>query len=72
VYIEDTGNHCIRMVDLDGTITTIVGVGEPGFRGDGGPARSALLRQPSGMTLTPDGVLYIADSANNRVRRVIV
>jgi sugar lactone lactonase YvrE len=72
VYIEDTGNHCIRMVDLDGTITTIVGVGEPGFRGDGGPARSALLQQPSGMTLTPDGVLYIADSANNRVRRVIV
>jgi len=72
VYIEDTGNHCIRMVDLDGTITTIVGVGKPGFRGDGGPARSALLRQPSGMLLTPDGVLYIADSANNRVRRIIV
>jgi sugar lactone lactonase YvrE len=72
VYIEDTGNHCIRMVDLEGTITTIVGVCKPGFRGDGGPARSALLRQPSGMLLTPGGVLYIADSANNRVRRVIV
>jgi len=72
VYIEDTGNHCIRMVDLDGTISTIVGVGKPGFGGDGGPTRSALLRQPSGMTLTPDGVLYIADSANNRVRRVIL
>jgi sugar lactone lactonase YvrE len=72
VYIEDTGNNCIRMVDLDGTITTIVGVGKAGFRGDGGPAPSALLRQPSGMALTPDGVLYIADSGNHRVRRVIV
>jgi sugar lactone lactonase YvrE len=73
LYIEDTGNHCIRMVELDGTITTIVGTcTEPGYSGDGGPARSARLWEPSGMTLTPDGVLYIADSGNNRVRRVIL
>jgi sugar lactone lactonase YvrE len=77
IYIEDTGNNCIRMVDLDGIVRTIVGVcrpvqDEPGFSGDGGPASEALLWQPSGMLLTPDGVLYIADSANNRVRRVIL
>jgi DNA-binding beta-propeller fold protein YncE len=72
VYIEDTGNHCIRMVDPTGTITTVVGICESGFGGDGGPASAALLSEPSGMLLTPDGVLYIADSANNRVRRVIL
>jgi sugar lactone lactonase YvrE len=72
VYIEDTGNHCIRKVDPAGIITTIVGMCESGFGGDGGPASSALLSEPSGMLLTPDSVLYIADSANNRVRRVIL
>jgi sugar lactone lactonase YvrE len=72
VFIEDTMNHCIRMVDLIGTITTIVGTGQKGFGGDGGPAHAARLFQPSGMVLTPDDVLYIADSGNNRVRRVIL
>jgi sugar lactone lactonase YvrE len=72
LYIEDTGNHCIRMVDSEGIIQTIVGTCEPGFSGDGGPARSARLWQPSGMLLTSGGVLYIADSGNNRVRRVIL
>jgi hypothetical protein len=72
VFIEDTMNHCIRMVDLNGTITTIVGMGQKGFGGDGGPANAARLFQPSGMVLTPDDVLYIADSGNNRVRRVIL
>jgi DNA-binding beta-propeller fold protein YncE len=72
LFIEDTGNHCIRMVDLKGIITTIVGMRSSGFRGDGGPARLARLSQPSGMLLTPDRVLFIADSGNNRVRRVIL
>jgi sugar lactone lactonase YvrE len=72
LFIEDTGNHCIRMVDLKGIITTIVGMRSSGFRGDGGPARLARLSQPSGMLLTPDRVLFIADSGNNRVRRIIL
>jgi len=72
VYIEDTGNHCIRLVGLEGIIRTIVGTCQRGFNGDGGAARSARLSEPSGMLLTDDGVLYIADSGNNRVRRVIL
>jgi sugar lactone lactonase YvrE len=72
LFIEDTGNHCIRMVDLNGIITTIVGMRPFGFRGDGGPARLAHLSEPSGMLLTPDRVLFIADSGNNRIRRVIL
>jgi NHL repeat len=72
VYIEDTGNNCIRKIDLNGIITTIVGMRREGFRGDGGPADVARLSEPSGMVLAPGGVLYIADSGNNRVRRVIL
>jgi sugar lactone lactonase YvrE len=72
IYIEDTGNHCVRKVGADGIITTIVGVCETGFGGDGGPATEARLSEPSGMLLAPDRVLYIADSANHRVRRVIL
>ncbi|HEY3212233.1 MAG TPA: hypothetical protein VGL16_03380 [Actinomycetota bacterium] len=72
LYIEDTGNNCIRMVDRTLIITTVVGLRGKGFGGDWGPARLAGLSEPSGMLLTPDGVLYIADSGNNRVRRVIL
>lgn len=76
VYIEDTANDCIRMIDLDGTIRPIVGVCRrgrgPAFGGDNGAALEARLWQPSGMVLTPDGVLYIADSGNDRVRRVVL
>jgi len=72
LYIEDTGNNCIRFVGIDGVVTTIVGMRGEGFEGDGGPAHLARLSQPSGMLLTPTGVLYIADSGNNRVRRVIL
>jgi sugar lactone lactonase YvrE len=71
VYVEDTGNHVVRRIDLDGIVTTIVGMpGGPGFEGAGGPATEALLYDPSGMLLTSDGVLYVADSGNNRIRRV--
>jgi sugar lactone lactonase YvrE len=72
VYIEDTGNNCIRMIDQNGIISTVVGMRGAGFRGDGGPAIGARLFQPSGMFLTSGGVLYIADSGNHRVRRVIL
>jgi sugar lactone lactonase YvrE len=72
IYIEDTGNNCIRRVDLDGTIWTVVGMRGSGFSGDDGPALEARLSEPSGMFLAPGGVLYIADSGNNRIRRVIL
>jgi sugar lactone lactonase YvrE len=72
IYIEDTGNNCIRTVDTSGIITTVVGMRGRGFQGDGDPAATARLSEPSGMLLTPDGVLYIADSGNNRVRRVVL
>jgi sugar lactone lactonase YvrE len=72
LYILDTGNQVVRLVDRAGTITTIVGTGERGSSGDGGPATGARLNGPSGMILGPDGALYIADSNNDRIRKVTI
>ncbi|AOS64813.1 NHL domain-containing protein [Actinoalloteichus hymeniacidonis] len=69
VYIADAGNHRIRRIQ-HGRICTIAGIGEPGFGGDGGPADQARLTTPTGIAIDPDGNLYIADSANHRIRKV--
>jgi RHS repeat-associated protein len=73
VYIADTGNHSIRRVNPEGIIQTVAGRGEYseyGFSGDGGPATEALLYNPRGVAVAPDGTLYIADTLNHRIRRV--
>lgn len=70
VYIADSQANRIRRVAPDGIISTIAGNGEAGSTGDGGAATAARLATP--IEITPDafGNLYIADSSNNRVRRV--
>ncbi len=68
VYIADTGNHRIRAVALDGTISTIAGTGTEGFSGDRGKAVDADLGSPNDVAIGPDGSIYIADSSNNRIR----
>lgn len=71
LYIADTMNHVIRKVNPERTqITTLVGTGERGFSGDGGPADAAQLDRPYGLCLSPTGELYIADTYNNRIRKV--
>ncbi|MBK8024992.1 MAG: hypothetical protein IPK19_27155 [Chloroflexi bacterium] len=70
LYIADWDNHRIRRVGSGGIITTIAGDGTAGFGGDGGPATEAWLNRPSGMAVGADGALYIADSFNDRIRRV--
>ncbi len=70
VYIAD-GQSCIRKVGPDGTINTVAGLcNHPGFSGDGGPATSSQLQAPQDIALGPDGSLYIADTSNQRIRRV--
>lgn len=73
VYIADTANHRIRMVDAlasSGTVTltTVAGDGVAGFGGEGGPGRLARLNNPTGLVMDGDGNLYIADTSNQRVR----
>ena len=70
VYVADYANNRIRKVDSAGTISTVAGNGAQGYAGDGGPSTSARLYYPSSVALSSAGSLYIADSANNRVRKV--
>ena len=70
VYIADAGNRRIRKVDTSGVITTIAGRRTYGFSGDGGPATEALLTEPFDVTTDGAGNLYIADTDNNRIRKV--
>ena len=72
VYIADSFNHRIRKVDTSSRIETVAGAGEPGYGGDGGPAVSATLRRPSGIALGAGGELLVADTGNNRIRRIDV
>jgi hypothetical protein len=68
--IDDTNNYRIRRVYPDGVIRTVAGTGAKGFSGDGGPATQAKISAPRGISGASDGTFYIADSDNNRVRRV--
>jgi RHS repeat-associated protein len=68
VYIADRSNHRIRKVDPAGIISTVAGGGSS--LGDGGPATSARLSNPSDVQLGPEGSLYIADNGHRRIRRV--
>ena len=68
IYIAE-GNR-IREVMKDGRILTFAGTGAAGFSGDGGPAAQAQLNTPQGLAVDSAGNVYIADTLNNRVRRV--
>jgi uncharacterized protein (TIGR03437 family) len=68
VYISDAGNDRIRRVDKNGVITTIAGNGQTGYNGDGTLATQASFFEPVGLAVDPYGVIYIADSYNDRVR----
>ncbi len=75
VVIADQSNHRVRRITSDGIIRTIAGngVGTPqtgAFSGDGGPATSASLNNPTAIAFDSSGVLYIADQFNLRIRRV--
>ena len=70
VYICDKYNQRIRKVS-GGVITTVAGNGALGFSGDGGPAASAMLSYPAGVVVDASGNLYIADTSNSRIRKVV-
>src|SRR5438874_5840955 len=71
LLIVDTENHAIRRIDRStGVVTTIVG-GRKGGGGDGGPATAAGLDRPHGAVVGPDGAIYIGDTNNHRIRKLV-
>ena len=70
LFIADSWNSNVRKVTPGGVISTVAGNGTPGYSGDGGPAASAMLNYPTGVAVDAAGNLFIADEANNRVRKV--
>jgi uncharacterized protein (TIGR03437 family) len=69
VYIAERADGRIRQVNSKGIINTLVGTGTLGFSGDGSAANKADLNLPTGVAVDSSGNIYIADSANLRVRK---
>ena len=78
IAVDSTGNvyfpspilNAVFKTDTNGVVTQIAGTGVAGFSGDGGTALSAMLNSPSGIALDSLGNLYIADSSNQRIRKL--
>lgn len=71
LYVVDQQTPVVRKVDgQTGRVSIFAGTGQKGFGGDGGPARSAMLREPNDCCLDGRGGLLIADVADWRIRRV--
>ncbi len=71
IYIADRLNRRVRQVSAAGTISTVVGRGTSGTCGDGGQATDACFSLPSGLSVDAAGSLYVADTTNERIRKVL-
>jgi sugar lactone lactonase YvrE len=70
LHFADWGSDTIRRIDADGVITTVAGIGTPGFSPDGSLATEAKLLRPFGVAFDSDGTLYFSDGDNHRVRKI--
>jgi sugar lactone lactonase YvrE len=70
MYIVEMGGHRVSVLDPDGTLRVLSGTGEQGLAGDGGHAAKAQFNGPHHLLVAPDGLLYVADTFNNVVRRI--
>jgi sugar lactone lactonase YvrE len=62
LYVAENGGARVRMIDPNGTITTVAGTGVPGNAGDGGPATASQLFQPTALAIDAHGDLFIGDA----------
>ena len=72
LFIADFQGYRIIRIDTKGVISTVAGNGTGGFSGDGGPAAAAQLDRPYGLAVDANGDLYIADTNNHRIRKVLL
>jgi len=70
LFISDRMNHQIRTIDTKGNISTVAGTGDSDYYGDGGLALDAAFRDPNALASDRDGNIYIAESANNMIRKI--
>src|SRR6185295_13677777 len=70
IYFADSHNDVIDLLDRRSVVSRVIGNGTSGFSGDGEQAIRAQLDTPDGVTVAPDGDLIVADSHNDRIRRV--
>lgn len=70
LVFTDRGLNRALMIDTQGVLRLLAGNGASGFGGDGGPATEAQLKEPTGIAFDRAGNLYIADTGNQRIRRV--
>lgn len=68
LFVTDSGNHRIRSITSEGVVSTYSGLGTPGFTD--GIAVAARFSSPAGLAIDAAGVLYVADTTNNRIRKV--
>ena len=68
LFVVDLGNHSIRRIDTEGNVSTIAGSGTSGFMD--GNAATAQFNFPRGITVDDNGILFVADSENHRIRRI--
>ncbi len=68
LLVVDQGNHAIRRIDTEGSVSTVAGRGNPGYAD--GPAADARFRDPAGLAVGVDGLIYVADAGNHRIRRI--
>jgi len=71
VYALDYQNHVVRKISTSGIITTIAGTGASDYTGDGGPVISAFIWYPIGIAADNAGNIYITDSYNNTIRKIV-
>ncbi len=71
VYVADSYNGRIKKIDLAGNVTVFAGNGKAGFAdGTGGPNGTAMFATPTGIAVDPAGNLLVADTSNNRIRKI--
>ena len=70
IYVADTGNQRIRLIDRKGNIYTIAGTGRRGYEGEGTKAKNTTLNNPTGVAVNSKGFVFVADTGNHRIRMI--